>query len=111
MVHFYTVACYVLQHPDSMNYTTAALQGLRENVADALDGKATLSDLRQRARNATEGATRVTRRSGDPTPIWRRGEWPMSVADVCSVTPGEYVETVRRWAQSIRKALDADQVP
>src|SRR4030067_244777 len=38
---FHAVSSYVLQHPDSMNYTAEALAGVRRSVADHLAGRAT----------------------------------------------------------------------
>lgn len=107
IVHFYTVACYVLQHPDNMNYTADALAGLRSSLADALEGRASVEDLRRRARRAAEGAGRVTRRPDDPAVPWRRGGWQVTVADVLGAGPDGYAETVLRWARSIRGTLDA----
>jgi len=64
ILHFYAVATYGLQHPDSMNYTADALAGLRATLADALDGRVTLDDIRRRARRQSDGPVRVTRRAG-----------------------------------------------
>jgi hypothetical protein len=73
ILHFYAVACYNLQHPDSVGLTAVALGGLRRNLADALEGKASLVELRRRTRLATDGPRRVRRRSGDPPVDWHRG--------------------------------------
>ena len=115
--HFYAVAAYVLQHPDSMNYTAEALAGLRAAVADALDGRATLAGLRSRGRRAAEGPMRVTRRAGEPEVPWWRGDWPMTVADVCTAdtfgaydTYEEYADRIMRWARSVCETLDADRM-
>jgi hypothetical protein len=109
------VAIYGLQHPDSMNYTAQALAGLRSALAGALDGRLTPGDLRRRGRRDTDGPRRVTRRQGDPEVPWRRGGWPMTVADVCTAatfgaydTYNEYAERVVRWARSVRETLEAD---
>src|SRR5207244_3243595 len=59
ILHFYAVATYGLQHPDSMNYTAESLTGLRAAVADALDGRATVGDLRRRSRRHADGRRRV----------------------------------------------------
>ena len=109
--HFYAVASYGLQHPDSMNYTADALVGLRAGLADVLDGHTTLDELRRRTRRAMDGAVRVTRRGGDAVVPWRRGYWPMNVADVLTVEPDPiaYAARVTRWARSVREALDADR--
>src|SRR3954454_6660386 len=66
VLHFYAVATYGLQHPDSMNYTAEALAGLRTDLADMLDGQMTVGELRRRGRRDTDGPRRVTRRPGDP---------------------------------------------
>lgn len=110
IVHFYTVDCYVLQHPDSMNYTADALHGIKASLGDALAGRVTVDDLRRRARYAAEGATRIRRREEDPPATWRRGCWPLTVADVVTVLPDEYGEAVLRWAQSIHDPLAGDPV-
>jgi hypothetical protein len=111
--HFQAVACYGLQHPDSMNYTAAALAGLHAHLAASLDGRATLADLRRRTRRAADGAVRITRRAGDPAVAWRRGGWPLTVADVLGgeVDAKAYAERVARWARSVRETLDAERGP
>jgi hypothetical protein len=112
-LHFYAVACYALQHPDGMNYTAEALAGLRDALADSLDGRATMNDILRRNRRDTDGPRRITRRPGDPPVTWRRGPWPMTVADVCTAetfgsydTYDAYADRVTRWARSVREALE-----
>jgi hypothetical protein len=90
ILHFYAVACYNLQHPDSVGLTAEALEGLRRNLADALDGKASVVELHRRTRLATDGPTRVRRRSGDPPVNWYRGAWPVNVTDVLTATAATY---------------------
>ena len=117
ILHFYAVATYVLQHPDSMNYTAEALAGLRASLADALDGKVTTAGLRSRSRRANDGAVRVTRREGEPPVPWHRGRWPITIADVCTAetfgaydTYEEHADRILRWARSVREILDAEQM-
>jgi hypothetical protein len=81
ILHFYAVAAYGLQHPDSMNYTAEALAGLHATLAVALDGQP-IDNLRRRVRHGAEAAGRVTRRAGDLEVSWHRGSWPMTIADV-----------------------------
>jgi hypothetical protein len=107
--HFCAVAAYGLQHPDGMNYTVDALAGLRAGLADVLAGRATLAELRRRTRRAVNGSARVTRRPGEAPASWRRGGWPMTVADVCSAGVDAYCERVVLWARSVRDTLDTDQ--
>src|SRR5205823_13780971 len=59
--HFYAVATYGLQHPDSMNYTAETLAGLRTAVTEVLEGRVTIPELRRRSRRTLNGPTRVTR--------------------------------------------------
>src|SRR5207249_1220889 len=110
LAHFYAVACYGLQHPDSLDYTADTLAGLHAGLADVLDGRATLDALRRRMRRVVDGPVRVTRRAGAAAVSWRRGQWPMTVADVLTVAANAdaYAERVVRWAHSVREALDAD---
>lgn len=106
--HFYAVGTYGLQHPDSMNYTAETLHGLRAALADVLDGRATLDEIRRRVRRAVGAAGRVTRREGDEPASWPRGGWSMTVADVCDAEADAaiYADRVERWARSVREALD-----
>jgi hypothetical protein len=109
--HFYAVASYALQHPDSMNYSADALASVREGVSAALEGRATLEDLRRHARRQFNGATRVTRRPEEPLVNWWRGEWPITVADIlANTTPDTYADDVTRWARSVRDTLNAHNV-
>jgi hypothetical protein len=107
ILHFYAVATYNLQHPESSGLTADALAGLRRNLADALDGKVSLPELRARARRAADGPTRVLRREGDPLPpLQRRVGWPLTVADLLGATAETYPALVTDWARSVRAALD-----
>lgn len=103
--HFYAVACYALQHPDSMGYTAEALHSLRTNLGEVLDGLP-LDALRRRTRRAVNGPARVLRHAGAEPFAWKRGTWPMTIADVCTVMPKDYVDRVSEWAQSVRATLD-----
>lgn len=107
ILHFYAVAAYNLQHPDSVGLTAEALHGLRRNVADALDGRATLAELRQRVRQASKGPTRVRRRPGDPPVAWYRGSWPLNVGDMPGATAETYPQMVEAWARAVSLALAA----
>jgi hypothetical protein len=108
--HFHAVACYGLQHPESMNYTAEALAGLRTALADMLDRGMTLDELRRRTRRTANGPVRVTRRAGEAVGPWHQGSWPMTVADVLTVEADAraYAERVLEWARSVRETLDAD---
>jgi hypothetical protein len=107
ILHFYLVAAYNLQHPHSVGLTAEALEGLRRNLADALDGKAPVAELRRRARLATDGPTRVRRRPGDPPAEWYRGPWPVNVTDVLGATAATYPALVEAWARGVSTTLMA----
>ena len=62
IMHFYVVATYGLQHPHSMNYTSDALKGLRSMLADALDGRIAVRDIRRRGRSFLHARWRTTSR-------------------------------------------------
>lgn len=106
--HFFAVASYGLQHPAGSGLTVEAVEGLRQAVADALDGRATVADLRRRARAGAGAAGRVTRRERDPEVRWDIASWPLTVTDVLSVplSREQYAERVSRWARSILRTLD-----
>jgi hypothetical protein len=115
IMHFYAVAAYGLQHPDSMNYSAETLASLQATLAAALDGQP-LDRLRRRVRRDAEEAGRITRRAGDPEVPWRRGNWPMTIANVCTAetfgdydTFDEYGARVMAWARSVRETLDGDR--
>jgi hypothetical protein len=107
-MHFFAVAAYGLQHPDSMNYNADALVGLRAILAEALDGRASPENIRSRVGRAADGAIRVTRRPGEALVPWRRGGWPMTIVDVYHVPVDKYAEHVLLWAHSVRETLDGD---
>jgi len=103
--HFYAVSCYALQHPISFNYKAETLNGLRQSLAEVLDGRLTLNQLRQRTRRTTNSSTPITRRPGDPIPDWYSGSWPINVSDVCAAGVACYIEAVQHWAKSVRETL------
>lgn len=108
--HFYLVATYGLQHPAAMGYTVATLEGLRSAVADVLEGRTTIPDLRLRVRRMAAQAGRVTRRGQEPVPRWPLDRWPVVVTDVLPGGVDGYGERVERWARSVVETI-GDAVP
>jgi hypothetical protein len=106
VAHFYAVSSYVLQHPDGMNYTAEAITGLRLGLADHLAGRVTMSEQRLRVRRVADGATRITRRSGDEVVHWPVSSWPLTVADMLAGGVEGYCGRVAVWAESILRTLD-----
>jgi hypothetical protein len=107
LAHFYAVATYLLQHPGSMNLLQGVFDGLAQAAADALAGRATIENLRARARHGAAAAGRVTRREGDPELRHKVVSWPITIADVLTVEAEQnaYFEMVSRWARSVLEAL------
>lgn len=106
LAHFHAVSSYVLQHPGSMQYTQQALEALRRDLRNILDGRATLDETLKRTRRDADGATRITRREGDAVPSWLIA-WPMTVADALGGDAAGYPGRVSNWAASVIRALDA----
>ena len=101
LLHFYAVACYGLQHPDSFGYNQAALEGVHNCMVELVDGKTTLDQVRRATRQAVNGSTRVRRRDGE-TVQWRYGAWSMHVGEVLEGGMEGYAERVTAWARAIR---------
>ena len=104
--HFYAVSCYVLQHPEQMNYTSEALDGARRGLADHLARRVSLSEQRRRVRSAVNGKTRITRRDGDSVVHWPVASWPIIVTDILAGGVDGYCQRVAEWARSILKTLE-----
>ena len=102
VLHFYLVNCSVLQHPVGFNHSAEALALNRRNLADLLDGKITLEQLRGRTRERFAGAARITRPADAPAQPAGQVHWPITAADVPTASTETYAERVTDWAQSIR---------
>jgi hypothetical protein len=101
-VHFFTVACYNLQHP--ARFTESTIAGLQTLFAEAVDERLSGPEIRRRAGHAHGGPTRVLRDEADRRPVLRR--WPMTVADVyLPDRPAGAAERVMAWAAAIRAEL------
>jgi hypothetical protein len=101
-LHFFTVACYNLQHP--AQFTDAAIVYLRTGFVDALDQGVSASELRRRAATQFEGAKRVLRPAVERHPELR--QWSTTIADVYDAgQPSGAADRVRAWAAAIRKEL------
>lgn len=108
-VHHLTVATYFLQHP--RGYGAEVLGAWRALVADALDGRVRIDELRHRLGRQFDGAKKV-RAPGSEAPNGWPGAWPLHVIDV--LDPREphpavedYVARARAWAAATRATIDA----
>ena len=106
VAHFYAVSSYILQHPDSMNYTAEALAALRQNIADHLAGRVSLAQLRHRVRRNANGPQRVTRRPGEQPIRWPVQSWPLTVVDLITGGVHGYANRAAAWAESIIHTLE-----
>ena len=110
-VHHLTVATYYLQHP--AGYTLEALAHWREIVSLALEGRASIRELRELSGKRFAGAKRV-REPGASAPAWWPTTWPLGIQSV--FTPGleldvdSYVGRAREWGEATRRALDEADV-
>lgn len=108
-VHHLTVATYFLQHP--RGYTAEVLRAWHALLADALDGRATIAELRRRHGRQFGGAARV-RSSRPDVPAGWPADWPSHVRDVFDPraplpSVNDYVARAGRWAADVRATLDA----
>ena len=99
LAHFHAVASWQLQHPVASGLTAASYAALAQSVAESLDGRATIADVRRGMRASSDGATRVTRRDGDPVPV-APATWTMTIGDVLAADHdvASYAAAVARWA-------------
>ena len=100
--HFFTVACYNLQHPSL--FTPEALEELRSSLKGLLDGKLTIDEIKRRTAAGFDGPKKVlqpTRRRQVVLKLWK-----MTTEDVYRrYQPQGTAERVRQWAESARREL------
>lgn len=100
--HFFTVACYNLQHPSQ--FTPEAIEGLKSSLAGLLDKTLTIKEIRQRTSAEYNGPKKVLQSTWGRTVTLRL--WKMTTADVYRhFTPGGTAERVKAWAESVRREL------
>jgi Family of unknown function (DUF5946) len=106
-VHFLTVACFMIQHG---RYSDAALTWMQSMLRAALDEQLTAQQLRQRAAQGMDDATRswkVTRQA-DARPL-PHVAWSTTIADVAQSMqdPEKYCDQVKQWAQATLQQMAA----
>lgn len=100
--HFWTVACFNLQHPSS--FTDEAWRGLCAVFFEAYDQRLTVKDIRQKVSAFTEGEVRI-KRSVAKDPVSR--DWAMAISEVyLAGEPKGAADRVRAWSKVIRKQLE-----
>ncbi|CEG28457.1 DUF5946 family protein [Bacillus sp. B-jedd] len=99
--HFWTVACYNIQHPSL--FTDAAWRRFCEVYCEAYDRGWPISKIRQQVSNLAEGAVNVMKEV-PADPVYR--EWAMTISEVYLV--GERkgaADRVAAWAKVVRKQI------
>ena len=106
-VHFFTVACFMIQH---RRYSDEALAGMQSLLRAYLDEELTAQQLRERARRGMNTATRTwkVRRQTDAPPQ-PKVAWRLSIADVAQSIqdPQKYGEHVKQWARATLQQMPA----
>ena len=95
--HFYTVSCYVLQHPIGMRYTVAAIQTTKDNLEQYLAETRSIADIRQSISQAPE-KVRILRGDDETPHDWGITKWSMTTADVLALGASEYLKSTQEWA-------------
>lgn len=100
-LHFYTVACYNLQHPSK--FTDDALEGLKQTLCEAFDKGWSNEQVRAHIGRKWDGKAKVLLKE-PKTPIMR--EWSMTISDVyIPDQPEGAADRVYAWAKSVRNEL------
>jgi len=106
-VHFFTVACFMIQHG---RYGDEALDGIQSLLRASLDEQLPAQQLRERAAKGMSYATRrwkVTREADEP-PL-PKVAWSVRIADVARSmqVPQKYCEHVKQWAHATLQQMPA----
>ncbi len=97
-VHFHTVTTYELQHPSAFPLTDDTRAWMEQTLADVVEGRATVAEVRTRTRRAYDGPRRVLADHA-PAPALRR--WTRTVADVGAPDPLHHVDRVLAWSRAV----------
>jgi hypothetical protein len=106
--HHLMVLCYHLQHPSL--YSPDGLRWARTLLVDFLERGLTTQEVRRRYRAALDSGNRTHKIKGTPEShgaYERPVGWTMTAVDVTNGGAERYVESVKRWAQSVLDCLRA----
>ncbi|WP_409271202.1 DUF5946 family protein [Neobacillus sp. SCS-31] len=99
--HFWTVACFNIQHPSS--FTEEAWTGLCTVFCEAYDHQLSVFDIRRKVSTWSDGPVRI-RREVPADPIVR--DWAMAISEVyLAGEPKGAADRVLAWSKVIRKQL------
>ncbi|WP_052342713.1 DUF5946 family protein [Bacillus sp. EB01] len=99
--HFWTVACYNIQHP--AQFTEEAMAKFQEVFCQAYDQQLPVSEIRKKVSFYAEGQANVVKKSLH-RPVFR--DWAMTISEVYLV--GERkgaADRVRAWSKIVRKQI------
>jgi len=100
-LHFLTLAAYNIQHP--AQFTTDAVEGLRQSFAEYLDKHITIDGIKRHNREFNGGKL-VLRPFSERHTVLRI--WQMTSADVyLPFQPQGTAQRVRKWAESVRSEI------
>lgn len=109
-VHFFTVACMMIQHG---RYSTQAQVWVRQKLRGVLHEGLRMDQLRAQAAadNRPGARTAAVLRSADDPPA-PRVEWRVTLADVAAQAGSaeSYCAAVRRWAEATLEQMSEDEV-
>jgi|GEM_PF-1778268 len=97
-VHYITVLCYNLQHPDS--FTAEAIAWMQSSLRAIIEEGLSPMELRKRSGKKFKGNVKVLRQTTQ-TETPRKTRWSTTVMDIRTDEPEIYIEDVKAWAKSI----------
>lgn len=102
-VHFLTVTCYQLQHPETFPLAATARTRLADALADVVVRDRPVTEVRDEMARASEGSGRV--RASDDTAPPPAVAWSCTVADLGPPDVGLHTARIRQWAGSVVEDL------
>lgn len=100
-LHFYTVACYNIQHP--AKFTDEAIQELKKLFSEAVDKNWSNEQVRKKIGRKWDGKGNVLLKEAKESEIV---EWDMTISDV--YLPNQTIGTANRvhnWVKVVRNKL------
>ena len=101
-LHFWTVACYNLQHP--AQFTDDAIKGLKEVFCEAYDKDVPISYIRKKMSRLTDGKFKVIKEQASEPKLVK---WSMTISDIYNQKqPDRAADRVNQWRKTVREELD-----
>lgn len=100
-MHFLTVTCYQLQHPQAHPLSARARARLRDALADVIERGRSVADARDDMQRAFDGAHRVRASPDDAAPRGTARTWTLTVADLHPLDAATHAGSVTSWARAV----------